>query len=67
MFPRDEMPGLIYILSFGIPLTYFLEILRGIVLREADLIDLLPQVIGLSVCCVVILFLSLTRFRKQLA
>jgi ABC transporter DrrB family efflux protein len=67
MFPREEMPGLIYVLSFGIPLTFFLEILRGIVLRNADLIDLLPQVVGLSACCVVILLLSLTRFRKQLA
>lgn len=67
MFPREEMPGLIYLVSFGIPLTFFLEILRGIVLRNADLIDLVPQVFGLSVCCAVILLLSLTRFRKQLA
>jgi ABC transporter DrrB family efflux protein len=67
MFPRSEMPAPIYLLSFGIPVTYFLEILRGVVLRDADLIDLVPQVIGLCVCCAVILALSVTRFRKQLA
>lgn len=67
MFPRSEMPFPIYVVSFAIPATYFLEILRGIILRGADLIDLIPQVIGLSVCCVAILALSLSRFRKQMA
>ena len=67
MFPRSEMPFPIYIVSFAIPATYFLEILRGIILRGADMIDLIPQTIGLSICCVAILVLSLARFRKQLA
>lgn len=67
MFPRSEMPFPIYAVSFLMPATYFLEILRGIILRGADLIDLIPQVIGLSVCCISILALSLARFRKQLA
>ena len=31
MFPRSEMPLPIYVLTFGIPVTYFIEILRGIV------------------------------------
>lgn len=67
MFPRSEMPFPIYMVSFAIPATYFLEILRGIILRGADLIDLIPQVTGLSVCCVAILALSLSRFHKQMA
>lgn len=67
MFPRSEMPLPIYIVTFGIPVTYFIEILRGIVLRGADAVDLVPQVIGLVICGTVILGLALTRFRKQLA
>jgi ABC transporter DrrB family efflux protein len=67
MFPRSEMPTAIYLVTFAIPATYFLEILRGIVLRGADLADLVPQTAGLSICCLVILALSVTRFRKQLA
>lgn len=67
MFPRNEMPAPIYLLSFAIPVTYFLEILRGVVLRGADFVDLVPQVIGLALCSIVILVLSVTRFRKQLA
>ena len=66
VFPRSEMPLPIYWLTFCIPVTYFIEILRGIVLRGADAIDLIPQMIGLVVCCVVILGISIGRFQKKL-
>ena len=67
VFPRAEMPPPIYFITFGIPATYFIEILRGIVLRGADLLDLLPWVAGLIACGFVVLFLAISRFRKQLA
>lgn len=67
VFPREQMPLPLYGLSFAIPVTYFVEILRGIVLRGADLRDLLPQATGLVVCCLVVLSVSIARFRKQLA
>jgi ABC transporter DrrB family efflux protein len=66
MFPRSEMPAIIYWFTFAIPATYYFEIIRGIVLRGADLLDLVPEVIGLAVCCLVLLAASVTRFRKQL-
>ncbi|MCC6581482.1 MAG: ABC transporter ATP-binding protein/permease [Phycisphaeraceae bacterium] len=66
MFPRAEMPGPIYALTFGIPVTYFIEILRGVVLRGADLRDVMPSIIGLTICTVVILGGGLARFRKTL-
>jgi ABC transporter DrrB family efflux protein len=66
VFPRSEMPLPIYILTFAIPATYFIEILRGIVLRGATLVDLIPMVVGLTICCVVVLTVSIRRFRKQL-
>jgi ABC transporter DrrB family efflux protein len=67
MFPRAQMPTAIWLATFLIPVTYFLEILRGIILRAADFRDLLPWVIGLTLCCLVILSISVGRFRKQLA
>ena len=67
MFPRSQMPGPIYLMTFAIPVTYFLEILRAIVLRGADFWDVLPSVTGLSICTLAILTFSLLRFRKQLA
>ena len=66
MFPREAMPMPIYLITFLIPVTYFLEILRGIILRSAGFVDLLPHIVGLAVSCVVILALSVLRFRKQL-
>lgn len=67
MFPRSQMPLPIYLFTFFIPVTYFLEILRGIVLRGADIADLLPYVLGLSLCCIGIIGISLKRFQKQLS
>lgn len=66
MFPRSQMPFPIYIATFAIPVTYFLEILRGIVLRSADFSDLWTQVVALLCCGIVIFSLSVLRFRKQL-
>ena len=67
MFPRAEMPLPIYAATFAIPVTYFIEVLRGIILRGAELRDLWPHVLGLATCCVAILTLSLARFRKTLS
>lgn len=67
VFPREEMPLPIYTLSFLLPATYFIEILRGIILRSADLQDLAGAVVGLSVCCVTILFASILRFAKRIS
>ena len=67
VFPRSEMPLPIYAITFAIPATYFIEILRGIVLRAADFIDLVPSIFGLVLCGLVVMTLSVFRFRKQLA
>lgn len=66
MFPRSEMPGLIYAISFILPVTYFIEILRGVILRGAGFMAVMPHVIGLLSCCAVILTVAMVRFRKQL-
>jgi ribosome-dependent ATPase len=66
VFPRESMPALIYLLSFAIPVTYFLEILRGVIVRGAGFAELWPWVAGLAISGVVILSLAMRRFRKQL-
>lgn len=67
MFPRAEMPLPIYWISFAFPATYFIEILRGIILRGAGVNDLMPAIIGLAVCCLIVLGASVTRFQKRLS
>ena len=66
MFPRSEMPLPIYVVTFCIPATYFIEILRGIVLRAADARDLIPAIVGLAICGLIVLWLSVVRFQKRL-
>ncbi|MFO0943230.1 MAG: ABC transporter permease [Pirellulales bacterium] len=66
MFPRSEMPLPVYLGTHLLPATYFIEILRGIILRDTDLVDLMPWIAGLTACCVGLLVLSISRFRKQI-
>lgn len=67
VFPREEMPLLIYWASFALPATWFIEILRGIILRGADAIDLMPSIVALTICGAVVLLASVMRFQKRLA
>ncbi len=66
MFPRAQMPLVIQALSLALPVTYFVEILRGVVLRGAGAADLLPEIAGLGCCALVLISVSVLRFRKQL-
>ncbi|MAT69649.1 MAG: ABC transporter ATP-binding protein [Planctomycetaceae bacterium] len=66
VFPRSQMPLPIYAITFAIPATYFIEILRGVILRAAGAAELLPSIVGLVACGAAVLTFSVTRFRKQL-
>lgn len=67
IFPRETMPGPLFLLSDAIPVTFFLEILRGIVVRGAGFFDLWPSVLALLLITAILLTLSTTRFRKSLS
>jgi ABC transporter DrrB family efflux protein len=67
MFPRDSMPVIMRFIGYMVPATHFMEIIRGIVLRGATLVDLLPEVLTLMFMGLVLLVLSAFRFRKKLA
>lgn len=67
MFPREAMPKLFYYIGNIIPLTYFLQILRGIVLKGIGLEFLWPQVLSLLVFIMITLVLSVKKFKKTIA
>jgi ABC-2 type transport system permease protein len=60
------MPPALQWASKVIPLTYFLVIDRGIVLKGNSLNILMPQVSALAIFGAVILTLAVVRFRKRL-
>ncbi len=66
MFPQESMPTPIFWLGQIIPATYFIRIMRGIVLRGAGMWDLLPQAGILTVMGVALLVLAASRFHKTL-
>ncbi|MBK6942711.1 MAG: ABC transporter permease [Planctomycetes bacterium] len=65
-FPRESMPEPIYAFTFVLPTTYFVNILRGVVLRGATFTDLTNDVLALSAIGVTLFVLGTVRFRKRL-
>jgi ABC-type multidrug transport system permease subunit len=66
IFPRDSMPLIIYFISWFIPATYYLEILRGIILRGAGLAALWDEALVLAGFGILFMALSALRFKKHL-
>jgi ABC-2 type transport system permease protein len=66
LFPRQAMPDIIYYFSYIIPLTYYLDIIRGIVLKGVGFSYLVGQVTALLVFSLVMLGISSARFKKKL-
>jgi len=66
MFPRLAMPQVIYYLSYVIPLTYYLDIIGGIMLKGIGYQYLMGQVISLFVFSIVMLTISTLKFQKKI-
>ena len=67
IFPRETMPKIVYYLGYFIPLTYFVKIVRGIILKGLGLFDLWDQVLPLALMAVLVLWFSVMKFRKRLS
>jgi ABC-2 type transport system permease protein len=65
-FPIENMPGWLQPVTYLIPLRYYIIILRGVILRGASFIELLPDTIMLLVLGIIILAASVFRFKKKL-
>jgi ABC-2 type transport system permease protein len=66
MFPFAGMPRIVQWLAEALPLTHFLRLIRGIMLRGASLWQLWPEVAALLVFTVAMMALAILRFRKRL-
>lgn len=65
-FPREAMPLPMFYLGYLIPLTYYLRMLRGIMIKGVGLEVLWVDVLPLSIFSLAIFILSVSRFRKTL-
>lgn len=66
LFPRENMPWLAYYAGYFLPVTYFLEIVRGIILKGADFFTLWIWIWPMAVFSIVVFFASVLMFHKRL-
>jgi ABC-2 type transport system permease protein len=66
MFPFEGMPVVAQWIAQVLPLTHFNVIIRGIMLRGADLTEVWPQVAKLVAFLAVMLLIAVARFKKRL-
>jgi ABC-2 type transport system permease protein len=66
MFPIAAMPEWLQALTNLFPLSFFLTIVRGIILRGAGFADLWPQILALVVYGTAVMTLAASRFHKRL-
>jgi ABC-2 type transport system permease protein len=66
MFPFAGMPHIVQYLAEVLPLTHFLRLIRGVMLRGGSLWELWPDVLALLAFTLVMMSLAILRFRKRL-
>jgi ABC-2 type transport system permease protein len=66
MFPFEAMPRPAQWLAQALPLTHFLRIVRGLVLKGSGIQDLATEVLWLMAILVGLVALSALRFRKKI-
>ena len=65
-FPLANMPWFLQMVSYVIPLRYYLRIIRVLLLKGVGLSAIRPDVIAMAVFGIAIMTLAARRFRKRL-
>jgi ABC-2 type transport system permease protein len=66
MFPFAGMPQVVQWFAEILPLTHFLRLIRGVMLRGAGLAELWPSVLALVAFTTLMMAAAILRFRKRL-
>jgi ABC-2 type transport system permease protein len=66
MFPREAMPPFAQWLGAIFPITYYLRVLRGILLKGVGIDALWQDTVALAAFALVLLTFSVRRFRKNI-
>jgi ABC-2 type transport system permease protein len=67
VFPLASMPWAVRWISYVLPLSYFIQIARGVMVRGASIAALVQPFVFVTVLAVVVSVLALLRFRRDLA
>ncbi|MDH3620256.1 MAG: ABC transporter permease [Gammaproteobacteria bacterium] len=66
VFPFDGMPRVAQYIGEVLPVTHYIRLTRGIMLRDAPLIELYPELIALGVFTLIAMTAAALRFTKRL-
>lgn len=66
LFPRDNMPWPAFLAGYLLPVTYFLEIVRGIMLKGIGVNYLWPIIWPMAIFGIAVFFASVFLFHKRL-
>lgn len=66
IFPVEAMPGYLQPLAYALPFTYFVEVIRGLLLKGNGMGDLYWSYLALLAFAVGFIVLSVAKFRKYL-
>ncbi len=66
MVPRDSMPTVAYYAGYLMPVTYFLEISRGIITKGVGLAYLWEWAVPMAAFSLIVFFLSVVLFKKRI-
>lgn len=64
--PIESMPPFFQMLSFADPMRHYIAIARHLILKDVGILPLLPNVITLILFAILLLGISINRFRAQL-
>ncbi len=67
IFPLSAMPWGVRWIGYALPLTYYINISRGVMLRDASLVSLWPSLVVLAGMAFLVLGVAILRFRRDLA
>jgi ABC-2 type transport system permease protein len=66
IFPRETMPWIFYAIGALLPTTYFIDLMRAIILRGASFFEYWPALGILSIMAVLLFCVCSLRFRKKI-
>jgi ABC-2 type transport system permease protein len=66
LFPVSSLPYFLQLFGKLLPLTYYLLILRGVVVKGVGASSLITEIVSLAVLSIVLLGIAALRFRKTL-
>ena len=66
IFPRETMPWIFYAIGALLPTTYFIDLMRAIILRGATFLEYWPSLAIMAVMAVFLFCVCALRFRKKI-